>query len=158
VKIERTFLMVKPDGIQRSKVGEVISRMEKRGYKIVALKMLSIDEDKASRHYAEHKGKSFFQGLCDFITSGPVVAMVIEGQGAIEGVRAMMGSTDPKRSAPGTIRGDMGIDLSRNIVHGSDSLESAKREISLFFEEGEIFEYTKAEDAWTYPHERKSGV
>jgi nucleoside-diphosphate kinase len=84
--------------------------------------------------------------------------MVIEGQGAIEGVRAMMGSTDPKRSAPGTIRGDMGIDLSRNIVHGSDSLESAKREISLFFEEGEIFEYTKAEDAWTYPHERKSGV
>lgn len=147
---ERTFLMVKPDGVQRGLIGKVITRLEERGLKIVAMRMLTIDEGLAKRHYQEHEGKPFFQPLVDFITSGPVAAMVLEGDDAIAQVRTMMGATDPKRSAPGTIRGDFGMYLSRNVVHGSDSPESAAREISLFFSEDQLTNYTRIDEAWLY--------
>ncbi len=147
---ERTFFMVKPDGVQRSHIGNVVRRVEEKGYKIVALRMMDITNEKASIHYGEHKDKPFFKDLVSFITSGPVVAMVVEGDNVIHGIRAMMGKTNPGDSAPGTIRGDLAVDLSRNVVHGSDSPESAKREISIFFDEHEIVEYIKINESWVY--------
>jgi nucleoside-diphosphate kinase len=147
---ERTFVMVKPDGVQRGLVGEVISCFERRGLKIVGLKMLWITPELAARHYAEHREKPFFQGLVQFITSGPVVAMVLEGKNAISVVREMMGATDPQKAQPGTIRGTYGIDIGRNIVHGSDSASSAQREISLFFREEELFDYSLELEKWIY--------
>lgn len=149
--MERTYIMVKPDGVQRSLVGEIVGRIEKKGFKIIAMKMLKIDSEKASDHYGEHKEKPFFKDLVDFITSGPVVAMVIEGEDSINGMRSMMGMTDPKRSAPGTIRGDFGINLSRNVIHGSDSPESAKREISIFFDKEEVLDFGRIDEEWLYP-------
>jgi nucleoside-diphosphate kinase len=143
--------MVKPDGVHRSHVGNVISRVENKGYKIIGLKMLHISKEMASEHYGEHVGKPFFGDLVSFITSGPVVAMVVEGDNVIEGIRNMMGKTNPRESAPGTIRGDYAVDLSRNIVHGSDSPESASREISIFFDEGELMDVTKINESWVYP-------
>jgi len=148
--MERTFVMVKPDGVQRNLVGKIVSRFEEKGLKIVALKMMKVDKELARKHYGEHEGKPFFEGLVKYITSGPVVAMVLEGKGAVETVRAAMGATDPLKAEPGTIRGAYGLDIGRNVVHGSDSPESAKREIALFFSEKEIISYRRDIDAWVY--------
>lgn len=136
--MNRTFAMVKPDGVQKGLVGEIISRFEKKGLKMVALKIMNITPELAEKHYSEHKGKPFFADLVNFITSGPVVAMVLEGENVIPTVRTMMGATDPQDAAPGTIRGDLALTIDENIIHGSDSLESAKREIGLFFKEEEM--------------------
>ena len=130
---QRTLILVKPDGVQRNIIGEVISRIERKGLKLVALELRTIDADTAHAHYAEHAEKSFFGELVDFITSGPLVALVAEGERAIEAFRALAGATDPVKAAPGTIRGDYAIETTENLVHGSDSHESAAREIALFF-------------------------
>jgi len=147
--VERTFLMVKPDGVQRGLVGKIVSRLEERGLKLVAAKFTQIDEELAEEHYGEHEDKPFFDDLVDFITSGPVMTMVWEGQDAVAQVRRMMGQTDPAESAPGTIRGDFGLDLGRNVVHGSDTEEgSAEREIDLFFDQDELHDYDRIDEAW----------
>lgn len=148
--MDRTYVMIKPDGVQRNLVGEIIARFEKRGVKIAALKMLRISRALAEEHYGEHKGKPFFGPLVDFITSGPVVAMVLEGKDVVSTVRDMMGTTNPLKAAPGTIRGCFGMDVGRNVVHGSDSPESAAREINLFFAPEEIIDYNKEIDVWLY--------
>ncbi len=148
--MERTFVMVKPDGVHRGLVGEVIGRLERKGLKIVAMKMLWIGRDLAENHYAEHREKPFFSALVDYITSGPVVAMVVEGKDAIKVVRNLVGATNPAEASPGTIRGDFGMDVGRNVVHASDSPQSAKREISLFFTEDEIINYEKSGEEWIY--------
>ena len=146
--MERTLVLVKPDGVQRGMVGEVISRLERRGIKLVAMKMMQVDDVLAHRHYGEHEGKPFFQGLVDFITSSPLVAMVWEADDAVEIVRGTMGQTNPKNAAPGTIRGDLGVNIGRNLVHGSDSPESAQREVALFFGKDEILDYSRNNDPW----------
>ena len=151
MSMERTFFMIKPDGVQRGLIGEIIGRMERKGFKIIGSKMLRLDAPLASKHYAEHQGKPFFEDLVNFITSGPVVALVLEGEDAVAVVRGMMGETDPKASLPGTIRGDLGMAMSRNVVHGSDSAKSAAREISQFFPEDELTVYKKDIDDWVYP-------
>lgn len=148
--MERTYLMVKPDGVQRNIAGEIVSRFERRGFKIVGLKMFKITREQAEKHYGEHAGKPFFASLVDYITSGPVVAMVIEGRSAISAARDMMGATDPLNAAPGTIRNTYGIDLGRNVIHGSDSPESAAREIGIFFKEEELIQYDRGVDSWLY--------
>jgi len=130
---ERTLVLVKPDGVTRGLVGEVIGRIERKGLKVVALELRTLDRGTAQEHYAEHNGKPFFGELVDFITSGPLVALVAEGPRAHEAVRALMGVTDPVRSAPGSIRGDYALEIGQNLVHGSDSPESATREVKLFF-------------------------
>ena len=145
---QRTLVLVKPDGVKRRLVGEIISRFESRGLELVGLKVIQIDEDLAKRHYAAHAEKTFFPGLVEFITSGPVVAMALEGEFAIELVRQSMGSTDPLKAFPGTIRGDFGISVESNIVHGSDSQTSAKKEINLFFKPEELIEYSKSIQKW----------
>lgn len=142
--------MLKPDAVQRGLCGEIIARFERRGLKIVAMKMLWITKELAEKHYEEHRGKKFFEGLISYITSGPVIAMVIEGKNAVKLVREMMGKTNPQESMPGTIRGDYGIEVGRNIIHGSDSLASAEREIALFFTKEEIFDYKLATESWIY--------
>ena len=129
----RTLVLAKPDAVQRGLIGEIVSRIEKKGLRIVALRMLQMDEAMAKSHYAVHEGKPFFGDLVDFITSGPIVAVVVEGEKAVEVVRTMMGDTDPIKAAPGTIRGDFGLDIGQNLIHGSDSEENAQGEISLFF-------------------------
>jgi nucleoside-diphosphate kinase len=138
---ERTFLMVKPDGVQRGLVGNVVSRLETKGFKLVAMKMMQISPEMAAKHYGEHKGKPFYDGLIEFITSAPVVAMIWEGDDVVDMARSMMGATDPRKAAPGTMRGDLAVFMGKNIVHGSDSLESAEREISLFFSKEELCAY-----------------
>lgn len=148
--MERTFVMIKPDAVQRGLIGEIISRLERKGLKIVAMKMLNVDRDLAERHYAEHREKPFFQSLVDYITSGPVVAMVVEGKNAVKVVRTLVGATNPQEALPGTIRGDFGMDIGRNVIHASDSLESAEREISLFFKPEEIIEYRRIDEDWLY--------
>jgi len=148
--IEKTFAMVKPDGVQRGLVGKIVQRFEERGLKISAMKMMHIPRELAERHYEEHKDKSFYEPLLSYITSGPVVCMVLEGENAIAGVRVMMGKTNPQDAAPGTIRGDFSQVTGRNIVHGSDSPESAKREIKLFFNDYEIQKYDKTDEAWLF--------
>jgi nucleoside-diphosphate kinase len=147
-QMERTFLMVKPDGVQRNLVGEVVSRFEKKGFKLVGAKLMSIPQELAEKHYAEHKERPFFGELVSFITSSPVFAMVWEGEQVIATARAMMGKTNPVEAAPGTIRGDYGVQVSQNIIHGSDSPDSAVREINLFFNESELVNYEKAVDKW----------
>jgi nucleoside-diphosphate kinase len=137
-EVERTFVMVKPGAVGRGLVGEVLGRFEKRGFRIRAMKMMTVDNDLAGEHYAEHREKDFFGELVGSITSGPVVAMVLEGPEAISVVRKMMGSTNPLAAEPGTIRGDYALEIVANIVHGSDGPESAKREINLYFSEGEL--------------------
>jgi len=131
--LETTFVMIKPDGVKRRIVGEIIHRLEKKGLEIVDIKLLNLSKELAEEHYSEHKGKEFFDQLIEYITSGPVIAMVVKGNNAIQAVRQLMGNTDPIKAAPGTIRGDYGLTIRENLVHGSDSLESSKREISLFF-------------------------
>jgi nucleoside-diphosphate kinase len=142
---ERTFVMVKPDGVQRGLVGEIISRFEDRGLRLAGAKFMRISEKLAHEHYGEHEGKPFFDGLVDFITSGPVMAMVWEGQDATRQVRRMMGETDPAESAPGTIRGDFALDVGRNVIHGSDHEDEGanRREIDRFFDEDELVDYDR---------------
>ena len=146
--MERTLVLVKPDGVQRGLVGEIISRLERRGLKLVAMKLMKVDDALARRHYAEHVDRPFFGGLVEFITSAPVAAMVWEADKAVEVVRNTMGSPSPASSPPGTIRGDLGVDIGRNLVHGSDSVESAAREVALFFEPEEILDYSRSNDPW----------
>lgn len=148
--MEKTFLMVKPDGVQRNLIGEIVSRFEKKGFRLVGAKLMSISTEIAGEHYGEHKERPFFGELVDFITSGPVFAMVWEGENVIAAARQMMGSTNPKDAAPGTIRGDYGITVGKNVIHGSDSPESAVREIGLFFNENELVEYDKLINQWIY--------
>ena len=131
--MDRTLILVKPDAFARGLTGEIIARFERKGLRIVALKQMQVDEDLARTHYAEHEGKPFFDGLVSFITSGPIVAMVLEGPNAIEAARQLIGSTNGIEAAPGSIRGDFALEVRRNLVHGSDSPESAEREIALFF-------------------------
>lgn len=148
--IERTFLVIKPDGVQRGLVGKIIARLEEKGFRLISLKLMSISKDLARKHYSEHEGKPFFKGLVEFITSGPVVAMVWEGKDITNALRKMIGKTNPLEADAGTIRGDFGIDIGRNVVHGSDSVESAKREISLFFKNDELIPWQKDLDKWIY--------
>jgi nucleoside-diphosphate kinase len=148
--MERSLVLIKPDAIQRGLAGEIISRLEKKGLKIVAMKMLHMDKNLAQRHYAIHKGKAFFDDLVNFITSSPVIAIVFQGKNAVEIIRQMMGETDPAKAYRGTIRGDFGIDIGHNLVHGSDSLENASKEINLFFSAEEIFNYDRELDTWIY--------
>ncbi len=146
--MQRTLVLIKPDGVQRALIGDVISRLERRGLKIVAIKMLQMSRDLAERHYAVHKEKPFFAGLVNFITSAPIVGMVLEGKEAVQVVRTAMGETDPVMSAPGTIRGDLALEIGTNLIHGSDSEETAKKEIDLFFLPEEILEYKRDVDQW----------
>tara|TARA_Y100000588_G_C14006919_1_gene818191 strand:+ start:38 stop:487 length:450 start_codon:yes stop_codon:yes gene_type:complete len=146
--MERTLVLVKPDGVQRGLIGEVISRLEKRGLKLVGMKLMQVDDALARQHYGEHVDRPFFGGLVEFITSAPVVAMAWEADNAVEAVRNTMGQTNPTTSPPGTIRGDLGLDIGRNLVHGSDSPESAQRELALFFGAGEILDYSRSNDSW----------
>lgn len=147
---ERTFIMVKPDGVQRGLIGEVIGRLERKGLQAVAIKMMQISPELAARHYGEHKGKPFYESLINFITSGPVVAMVWEGDNAVSVARTLIGATDPQKAAPGTMRGDLALFTGNNIVHGSDSPESAKREITLFFAPSELCDYRLNQEKWIY--------
>jgi nucleoside-diphosphate kinase len=146
--MERTLILVKPDGVQRCLAGEIISRLERRGLKIAGLKMLQMDRALAERHYAVHKEKPFFNDLVNFITSGPIIAAVLEGEKAIESTRQTMGATDPKKAAPGTIRADLGINMEHNLIHGSDSPENAEKEIGIFFKPGEVLTYSRDIDRW----------
>jgi len=136
--VEQTFAMVKPDGVRRGLTGTIIARIEAKGFKVRALKMMRVSRELAARHYGEHKGKPFFEGLVSFITSGPVVAMVVEGENAIAEWRKMMGATNPKDAAPGTIRGDFATTIDENVVHGSDAPATAEREIGIFFDPAEL--------------------
>jgi nucleoside-diphosphate kinase len=136
--VEKTFVMVKPNGVARGAVGDIIARFERRGLRLCGLKLLCVSRELGERHYAEHAGKPFFDSLLGFITSGPVVAMVVEGPQAIAAVRTMMGPTNPLEAGPGTIRGDLALDLQENVVHGSDGPESAAREIALYFDDDEL--------------------
>lgn len=146
---ERTFVAIKPDGVERGLIGEIIGRFEKRGLKLVGLKQMQVSVELAERHYGEHKGKPFFEGLVKFITSGPIVAMCWEGKGAIALARNVIGATNPAQAAPGTIRGDLAVEIGRNAVHGSDGPESAAREIGLFFKEEELLtKWDRAVDKW----------
>ena len=146
--MERTFVAIKPDGVQRGLIGDVISRLERRGLKLVAIRLMRVDEDLAGRHYAEHVDRPFFSSLVSFITSGPIVAMIWEANNAVALARQTMGATNPGDASPGTIRGDLGVDIGRNLVHGSDSLESAEREIGLFFGADDALEYARTSDQW----------
>lgn len=148
--MEKTFIMVKPDGVQRDLVGKIITRFEERGLQMVALKMLQVPRSLAQQHYGEHREKPFFGELVSFITSGPVVAMVWQGEGAIALARKMMGKTDPAQAEPGTIRGDYAIFTGNNVIHGSDSPESARKEIGLFFRPEELVDYQEALHPWVY--------
>lgn len=146
--MERTFVMIKPDGVQRGLVGEIISRFERRGLKLVALRMQQVSEELAHRHYAVHRGKPFYEGLIRYITSGPVVAMVWEGPNAIQVVRDMVGATDPQKATAGTIRGDYGLEIGRNLIHASDSPETAAFEIELWFDQNALVEWEWNLSAW----------
>ncbi len=149
--MEQTFIALKPDAVQRGLSGEIIARFERKGFKLVGLKMMLVTEELAKNHYGEHADKPFFGGLVDFITSGPIVAMVWEGQNVVAECRKMMGATNPKDAAPGTLRGDYAADMGRNIVHGSDSTDSAKREIGLFFSPNELVSsWNRGTDKWVY--------
>ncbi len=148
--MEKSFVMIKPDGVQRELVGEIIGRFEKKGAKIIGLKLMRISRELAEQHYEMHKGKPFFEELIKFITSGPVVAMVFEGENIINIVRKMVGATDPSNAQPGTIRGDFVLDTGQNIVHASDSIENAAREISIFFKDEELVKYNLNMLKWVY--------
>ena len=146
--MEKTLVLLKPDAVQRGLCGEIVSRLERTGLKIVGMKLMRVSDELANRHYGEHIGKPFFDGLVGFITSGPIVAMAFEGNNAVAIVRKTMGVTNPVDSPPGSVRGDFGVDIGRNLVHGSDSPESAARELSLFFTEDELLRYDRATDPW----------
>lgn len=148
--MERTLVLIKPDAMQRALAGEILSRLERRGLRIVALRLFQMDEELARRHYAEHEGKPFYNGLVSHITACPIIAAVFEGTNAVETVRRTMGATDPAAADAGTIRGDLALEIGRNLIHGSDSLESAKREIALFFREEEMLSWSRAVDRWLF--------
>ncbi|MGF1535930.1 MAG: nucleoside-diphosphate kinase [Elainellaceae cyanobacterium] len=148
--MERTFIMVKPDGVQRGIVGNIISRFETKGFTLVGMKMMTVSRELAEKHYGEHAGKPFFAGLVEFITSGPVVAMVWEGEGVIAAARKLIGATKPLESDPGTIRGDFGITIGRNIIHGSDAPETAASEIQLWFTDSELSAWQPTMAPWIY--------
>ncbi|MGI5901404.1 MAG: nucleoside-diphosphate kinase [Desulfitobacteriia bacterium] len=146
--MERTFLMLKPDAVQRGLVGEIITRFEKKGFKLVGIKMLRVTRELAVEHYKEHRGKDFFEPTVNFLTSSPVIAMVWEGKNIVSLARSMMGATNPANAEPASIRGSFALDISRNIIHGSDSVENAEREIKLYFRENEIMSYKKSGEEW----------
>jgi nucleoside-diphosphate kinase len=146
--MQRTLVLIKPDGVQRGLVGEIIRRLEWRGLKLIAMKMIPVARELAARHYAEHQGKPFYEGLLGFITSGPIVAMIWEGREAVTVVRSLMGATDPLKAQPGTIRGDLALDLGMNLIHGSDSPARAESEMALFFNDGELLDYERTIDRW----------
>jgi nucleoside-diphosphate kinase len=146
--MERTFLMIKPDGVQRNLVGEIIQRFETKGFTLVGLKMMQVSRELAEKHYAVHKERPFFGSLVDFITSSPVVAMVWEGEGVIASARKIIGATNPLNAEPGTIRGDFGISVGRNLIHGSDGPDTAKDEVSLWFSDTELANWTPAITPW----------
>lgn len=146
--MERTFLMIKPDGVQRNLVGEIIRRFETKGFTLVGLKMMQVSSELAEKHYAVHKERPFFRSLVDFITSSPVVAMVWQGEGVIASARKIIGATNPLNAEPGTIRGDFGISVGRNLIHGSDGPDTAKDEVSLWFSDAELANWTPAITPW----------
>jgi nucleoside-diphosphate kinase len=148
MQAERTLVLIKPDAVQRGFIGEIITRLERRGLHPAGIKLMKVTTDLAERQYIEHREKPFFAGLVEFITSSPVVAMVWEGPGAVALVRAMMGSTDPANSAPGTIRGDLAVSLAMNVIHGSDTVESAAREIPIFFSDSELLDWESSGAGW----------
>lgn len=151
--MERTLLIIKPDALQRGLAGAILARLERRGLKIVGLKLLHMDQAQASRLYAVHQGKPFFPGLIQYITSSPVLVALLEGTNAVQVVRKTMGATDPAQAEPGTIRGDLSLEIGRNLVHGSDSLETAAREIPIFFSPQEIWGYPRDTDRWIFEEE-----
>ena len=148
--MERSLVIIKPDAVQRGLIGPIITRLEQRGLKIIGLKLIQMDEALARRHYAVHEGKPFFPGLIRYITSAPVVVMVVEGRNAIEIVRRTMGATNPADAAPGTIRADFGLEIGRNLVHGSDGPETAAFEVALFFDEEELIPWERDTDRWIF--------
>lgn len=148
--MERTFIMIKPDGVQRTLVGEIIKRFENKGFTLVGLKMLQPSQELAEKHYEVHKERPFFGSLVEFITSSPVVAMVWEGEGVIAAARKIIGATNPLNSEPGTIRGDYGVNVGRNLIHGSDAPETAQQEISLWFETDELISWQPTAQTWLY--------
>ena len=148
--MERTLIIIKPDAVQRGLIGPIINRLERRGLRLAAMRLLAITPELAARHYAIHKGKAFFDDLVSFITSSPLIAIVFQGENAVQIIRQMMGETDPAKAPGGTIRGDFGIDVGHNLVHGSDSSENACREIDSFFSAEEIFDYDRELDMWVY--------
>jgi nucleoside-diphosphate kinase len=148
--VERTLVIVKPDAVQRGLIGEIVVRLERRGLRIIAMKLMQMTEDLARRHYAPHKGKSFFEPLIEYITSSPVVVMVLEGTNAIAITRRTMGATNPLEANPGTIRADFGMETGRNLVHGSDGPDTSASEIALFFTDDEILPYERPVDPWIY--------
>jgi nucleoside-diphosphate kinase len=149
-ELERTFIAIKPDGVQRGLISEIVGRFERKGYKLVAIKLIVPTKEFAAQHYDDLKERPFFNGLCDFLSSGPVVAMVWEGQGVIKYGRKLIGATSPQASEPGTIRGDLCIQVSRNIIHGSDGPETAVAEIGLWFKPEELITYTHNAEKWLY--------
>lgn len=148
--MERTLVIIKPDAVQRGLIGEIIARLERRGLRIAGMKLIQVSDELARRHYAVHEGKPFFPGLIQFITSGPVVVMALEGKDAIAITRATMGATAPGKAAAGTIRADFAMDIGYNLVHGSDGPETAAQELALWFAEGELVSYQRVIDAWIY--------
>ncbi|MDD2496817.1 MAG: nucleoside-diphosphate kinase [Desulfitobacteriaceae bacterium] len=148
--MERTFVMIKPDGVQRNFIGEIIRRFEQKGLKLLGMKFIKLDRATAEKHYREHVGKKFYEGLIAYITSGPVVVMVWEGRSAVAIARKLLGITNPADADPGSIRGGFGMDIGRNIIHGADSPESAQRETAIYFQPHEIVEYEKTIDTWVY--------
>ncbi|UXR70794.1 nucleoside-diphosphate kinase [Staphylococcus sp. IVB6238] len=148
--MERTFVMIKPDAVQRKLIGEIVQRIERKGLKLVGAKLMTVSQSLAETHYGEHKERPFYNDLISFITSAPVFAMVVEGEDAVNVSRHIIGATNPTEASVGTIRGDLGLTVGRNVVHGSDSVESAEREIALWFDESEISSYTLPEEVWVY--------
>ena len=148
--MEKTFAMIKPDAVQRGLVGTIISRYEAKGLRIAAMKIMQVTDELARQHYAEHVNKPFFPGLLSYITSGPVVALVLEGKNAVAEVRKLNGATNPLEAACGTIRGDFAQEVGRNVVHGSDSVESAAREIAIYFDEKEVLDYEYLQEKWLF--------
>lgn len=148
--MERTLVLIKPDAMQRGLAGEILTRLERRGLRIAGLKLLHVDRALAERHYGEHVGKPFYEGLVSYITACPIIAAVFEGTNAVESVRNSVGKTNPRDAAPGTIRGDFGLEIGRNLIHASDSLDNAARETAIFFDESELFGYERAIDKWVF--------
>ncbi|MBE2200389.1 MAG: nucleoside-diphosphate kinase [Anaerolinea sp.] len=146
--MERTLILVKPDGVQRGLIGEIVGRFERRGLKLVGMKFMQMSRELAEQHYGIHKGRPFYEALVDYITSGPIVAMVWEGKEAIAAARATMGATNPVSAMPGTIRGDFGMEIGRNLVHGSDSVENGVKEVALFFRDEELVSWQRVTDSW----------
>ncbi len=153
--MDKMLVLIKPDAVERGYIGRIMTRIEEKGIKLVAIKMVHLNRKKAEELYSPHKEKPFFGGLVDFITASPIVAMVAEGPSVIQQIRKLMGSTNCAEAEPGTIRGDLGISIQNNLIHGSDSAESAKREIAVFFTDQEIAHYTRALDKWLFPSEAR---